>query len=343
MNALARRPLGDTGLEVTALGFGGATIGGFGKAIPEETASGTVREACRAGLRLFDTSPYYGYGRSEHRCGHVLRDMPRDSYLISTKVGRCLEPLRPGEPTGGLRPGGLRFRPVFDYSYDGAMRSYEQSVARLGVGLVDILLVHDVDAFTHGSEDDARRRFETALDGAWRALRELRRSGDVKAIGVGLNDVSWCCRFLEATDIDCVLLAGRYTLLDQSALPDLLPKCVARNVGMIVGGPYNSGILAVGPVEGARYDYATATAGVIDRVRRLAAICATYGVPLQAAALQFPLSHPAVSTVIAGAATPGEVAANVEFMSFPIPPALWSHLRSEGFIEGEVPGTAGSD
>ena len=333
MNALARRPLGNTGLEVTALGFGGATVGGFGKAMPEETASNTVREAHRAGLRLFDTSPYYGYGRSEHRCGHVLRDMPRDSYVISTKVGRCLEPLRPGEPTGGLRPGGLPFRPVFDYSYDGAMRSYEQSLARLGVGLVDILLIHDVDAFTHGSEDDARRWFETALDGAWRALRELRRNGDVKAIGVGLNDVSWCCRFLEAAEFDCVLLAGRYTLLDQSALPDLLPKCVARNVGMIVGGPYNSGILATGPVKGARYDYTTAPADVVDRVKRLAAICGTYGVPMQAAALQFPLSHPSVSTVIAGAATPGEVAANVEFMNFPIPSALWSHLRSEGFIE----------
>ena len=343
MTALARRPLGKTGLEVTALGFGGATIGGFRKAIPEETAGDTVREACKAGLNLFDTSPYYGYGRSEHRCGHVLRDMSRDSYLLSTKVGRCLEPLRPGESSDGLRPGGLRFRPVFDYSYEGAMRSYEQSVARLGVGLVDILLIHDVDAFTHGGDDNARRFFETALEGACRALLELRRCGDVQAIGVGLNDVYWCRRFLDATDIDCVLLAGRYTLLDQSALPDLLPECVARNVGLIIGGPYNSGILAVGPVKGAKYNYTTPTADVIDRVRRVEAICATHGVPMQAAALQFPLRHPAVSTVIAGAATPGEVAANVEFMNFPIPSALWSHLRSEGHIDDGVPGISGMD
>ncbi|MDE2913517.1 MAG: aldo/keto reductase [Paracoccaceae bacterium] len=330
-------------MEVTALGFGGATIGGFGKSIPEKTAGNTVREACRASLNLFDTSPYYGYGRSEHRCGHVLRDRPRDSYLLSTKVGRCLEPLRPGESANDLRPGGLQFRPVFDYSYDGAMRSYEQSVARLGVGLIDILLIHDVDAFSHGGEDNARRWFETALDGACRALGELRRCGDVQAIGVGLNDVSWCRRFLEVTDIDCVLLAGRYTLLDQSALPDLLPTCVARNVGMIVGGPCNSGILAAGAVKGARYNYTTPTADVLDRVSRIAAICAMYGVPMQAAALQFPLSHPAVSTVIAGAATPGEVAANVEFMNFPIPSTLWKHLRSEGFIDEGVPGIAGRD
>lgn len=341
MIAMPRRLLGKTGLEVTVLGFGGATIGGFGKPVPQDVAHNTVREAHGAGLTLFDTSPYYGYGRSEHRCGHVLREMPRDSFLISTKVGRCLNPLRPHESMEGLRPGGLRFRPVFDYSYDGAMRSYEQSLARLGVGLVDILLIHDVDAFTHGSEDRAWRWFEAALEGAYRALCELRRNGDVKAIGVGLNDVTWCSRFLEATQIDCILLAGKYTLLDQSALPELLPKCAARRVGVILGGPYNSGILAAGPVEGARFNYATATTDVIDRVKRLAAICSMHDVPMQAAALQFPLSHPVVSMVIAGAAAPGEVAENVEFMRFPIPPALWSHLRSEGFIaEGvsEFPG-----
>ena len=341
MNALALRQLGNTGLDVTALGFGGAPIGGFRKSIPEETARNTVREAYDVGLKLFDTSPYYGYGRSEHLCGRVLQDLPRTSYLVSTKVGRCLYPLRPGESREGLFPGGLQFRPVFDYSYDGTMRSYEQSLARLGVGLVDILLIHDVDAFTHGSDDGARRWFETAVEGAYRALCELRRNGDVQAIGVGLNDVAWCCRFLDATEIDCVLLAGKYTLLDQSALPELLPKCVAQGVSVMLGGPYNSGILAAGPVAGALFNYKTATADVIDRVKRLADICATHRVPMQAAALQFPLSHPAVSTVITGAAAPGEVAENVDFMNFPIPPALWSHLRSEGFFEEGVPEFAG--
>ena len=341
MNALALRQLGNTGLDVTALGFGGAPIGGFRKSIPEETARNTVREAYDVGLKLFDTSPYYGYGRSEHLCGRVLQDMPRTSYLVSTKVGRCLYPLRPGESREGLFPGGLQFRPVFDYSYDGTMRSYEQSLARLGVGLVDILLIHDVDAFTHGSDDGARRWFETAVEGAYRALCELRRNGDVKAIGVGLNDVAWCCRFLDATEIDCVLLAGKYTLLDQSALPELLPKCVAQGVSVMLGGPYNSGILAAGPVAGALFNYKTATADVIERVKRLADICATHRVPMQAAALQFPLSHPAVSTVITGAAAPKEVAENVDFMNFPIPPALWRHLRSEGFFEEGVPEFAG--
>ena len=341
MNALDRRRLGKTGLEVTALGFGGAPIGGFRKSISEETARNAVREAYDAGVNLFDTSPYYGYGRSEHLCGRVLQDMPWESYLVSTKVGRCLYPLRPGESREGLLPGGLRFRPVFDYSYDGAMRSYEQSLARLGVGLVDILLIHDVDAFTHGSDDGAKRWFETAIDGAYRALSELRRNGDVSAIGVGLNDVAWCCRFLEATEIDCILLAGKYTLLDQSALPELLPKCVAQGVGVMLGGPYNSGILAAGPVAGALFNYQTATTDVIERVTRLADICEIHRVPMQAAALQFPLSHPAVSTVVTGAAAPAEVAENVELMNFPIPQALWSHLRSDGFIERDVPEFAG--
>ncbi len=340
---MARRKLGKTGLEVTALGFGGASLGGFDKSISERNANATVLEAYNAGLELFDTSPYYGYGRSEHRCGHVLRNMPRDTYLISTKVGRCLAPLRSGEPTDGLRLGGLRFRPEFDYSYDGAMRSYEQSLARLGVGPVDILLIHDVDAFTHGNEDSTWRWFERALEGAYRALCELRSNGDVRAIGVGLNDVSWCNRFLEATEIDCLLLAGRYTLLDQSAQTELLPRCVARSVGVILGGPYNSGILATGTIAGARYNYAAATPEIIDRVKHLETICETHDVPMQAAALQFPLRHPAVSTVIAGAAAPREVSENVEFMNVPIPSTFWDHLRSEGFIEAHVPEIPGQN
>ena len=337
MKALFRRQLGKSGLEVTALGFGAASLSGFNKQITESEAHTTVLEAYNAGLRLFDTSPLYGYGRSEHRCGHALRDKPRDSYLVSTKVGRCLVPLRPGESGSGTRPGGLRFRPVFDYSYDGAMRSYEQSIARIGVGTVDILLIHDVDEFTHGSKAEANRWFDIALEGAYRALRELRRNGDIGAIGVGLNDTYWCSRFLKAADIDCILLAGRYTLLDQSALDNLLPDCVTRQVGIILGGPYNSGILATGSIDGARYDYTEASREIVERVKRLETACELHGIPLQAAALQFPLGHPAICTVIAGAESSQEVAQNIAFMDTAIPPAFWHHLRSEGLISPSVP------
>ena len=341
MNPQARRRLGKSGLEVSSLGFGGAPLGGFDRQVSERTAHDTILEAHGAGLNLFDTSPLYGYGRSELRCGHALRETARESYLVSTKVGRCLLPLRSGERVDGLKPGGLRFRPEFDYSYDGAMRSYEQSLARLGVGPVDILLIHDVDPVTHGSEESAWRWFEIAMEGAYRALCELRGSGDVKAIGVGLGDVAWCKRFLDATDIDCMLVAGKYTLLDQSALLELLPECAKRNVGVILGGPYNSGILATGPIAGARYNYAVATPEVTCRVERLHAICERHGVPMQAAALQFPLSHPAVSSVIAGAVTPREVAENIQFMSIRIPSRFWDNLRSDGFLEESVPEMAG--
>lgn len=335
---LARRQLGNTGLEVPVLGFGGAPLGGFGFRVPEQTAIETIVAAHGAGLTLFDTSPLYGYGRSEHRIGHALRELPRESYLVSTKVGRRLEPLRSGEPSEPLRTGGLRFRPVFDYSYDGAMRSYEQSIARLGVGPVDILLIHDVDATTHGSEDRAWHWFEVAVNGACRALCELRRSGDVRAIGVGLNDVHWCNRFLDATDIDCVLIAGRYTLLDQSARHELLPKCAARNVGVILGGPFNSGILATGPTAGARFNYEVATASIHERVEHLEEVCRAHSVPIQAAALRFPLRHPAVSIVIAGVTSPREVNENVRFMKVPIPVSFWNDLQSEGILDACVPG-----
>ncbi len=332
MNPLARRPVGQTGLEVSVLGFGSAPLGGFRGAIPEDNAQATIRNAYDGGLTLFDTSPYYGYGRSEHRCGHFLRQRPRHSYVLSTKVGRWLKPLRQDEPTDDLRPGGMPFRPVFDYSYDGAMRSYEQSLLRLGTGSVDILLIHDVDIFTHGSAEAASRRFDDAMEGAYPALDELRRNGDIRAIGVGLNETEWCQRFLEAADIDCMLLAGRYTLLEQGALDELLPACEAKQVSVILGGPYNSGILASGSVAGAKYDYADAPPDILARVAHIQDVCGRHGVPVQAAALQFPLAHPAICAVIPGAMRPEEVTQNIAFMGMPIPGALWDDLRAEGLI-----------
>ena len=298
----------------------------------------TIEAGYDAGLTLFDTSPYYGYGRSEHRFGQVLRQQPRDSFVLSTKVGRWLQPLRPdAAPPADWRPGGLPFVPTFDYSRDGVMRSLEQSHMRLGLAAIDIAFIHDVDVFTHGSYAAADRRFAEAMDGAYPALDALRRSGEIGAIGVGLNESEWCQRFVEAADLDCILLAGRYTLLEQGALDALLPLCEQKGVGVIIGGPYNSGILAVGPVAGAKYDYADAPAPIVERVRAIAAVCARHDVPLPAAALQFPLAHPAVAAVIPGAVSAVELAHNIALLQHPIPAALWAELKHEGLLPAAAP------
>jgi D-threo-aldose 1-dehydrogenase len=337
----ARRRLGNTALEVTALGFGAAAIGGFRATLPERdaVAVAVVEEAWNQGVRLFDTSPFYGYGRSELRVGAALRDRPRDQFVLSTKVGRVMRPLRPGEaPPEGLRQGGLPgFVPAFAYSYDGIMRSVEQSCLRLGLSRLDVLLVHDVDFWTTRDEALLEERFRTVMDSGYRALDELRRSGAVGAIGCGLNESAMCLRFARAGDFDCMLLAGRYTLLEQGALEELLPHCTRKGMSIILGGPFNSGILA-GPVrDGARYDYAPAPPVLLDRARRIEAVCARHGVPLPAAALQFPLAHPAVASVIPGALSPAEVAQNAAHLRRRIPTDLWAELRQEGLLDPAAP------
>jgi D-threo-aldose 1-dehydrogenase len=340
MDPRATRKLGSAPVNVTVMGFGGAPLGGFRGRIVEEEAVGAIRTAYDAGLRYLDTSPYYGYGRSELRFGHVLRDLPRESYVLSTKVGRWMTPLRAGDDREGLRPGGLPFRPTFDYSYDGAMRSLEQSYLRLGVASVDIVYIHDVDPYTHGEEWE--RRFDEAMAGCHRALVELRKTGEIKAIGVGLNDTEPCLRFAREADIDCMLLAGRYTLLEQGALGELLPLCQEKQIGVVIGGPFNSGVLVTGPVEGATYNYGAAPATVMERVGRIKAVCERHGVPMAAAALQFPLGHPAVSSVIPGAVSRAEVVQNIEWMSLPIPADLWAELKREGLMDRAAPTPAGA-
>lgn len=335
----ARRCLGRTALEVTTLGFGAAPIGGFRASMPDRDAIAIVDEAWAQGVRLFDTSPFYGYGRSELRIGTALRDRPRDAFVLSTKIGRTLRPLRPGEtPPEGLRKGGLPgFVPTFDYTYDGVMRSVEQSCLRLGIARIDVLLVHDVDFWTIGDKALLEERFRTVMDSGYRALDELRRAGVVGAIGCGLNESDMCLRFARAGDFDCMLLAGRYTLLEQGALAELLPFCVQRGMSIILGGPFNSGILA-GPVrEDAWYDYAPAPAALLDRARRIEAVCTRHAVPLPAAALQFPLAHPAVASVIPGALAVEEVAQNAAHLRRAIPPALWAELRHEGLLDPAAP------
>ena len=337
MNPIARRKLGTSALTVTQLGFGTAPLGGFRARIPEPEAVATIIAAYDAGLRFFDTSPYYGYGRAELRLGSALRDLPRDDLVISTKIGRWMSPLRPGMDTAGLRQGGLNFIPHFDYSYDGVMRSLEQSWLRLGMARIDVVFIHDVDFRTVGDHAILESRFAQVVDDGFRALDELRRAGIIGAIGVGLNEADMSARFVRAIDLDCVLLAGRYTLLEQAALDDFMPLCVERSVGVVIGGPFNSGILATGAVPGAKYDYADPTQAVIDRVNRIAAICARHRVPMAAAALQFPLAHPAVASVIPGAMNRAEINQNLGLFAHDIPPALWAELRQDGLLDPRAP------
>lgn len=338
--ALSKRRLGSSNLQVTALGVGTVPIGDLYQRVPEPDAREMLSTGFELGLNLFDTSPLYGSGLAEHRTGGVLRQKARDAFVLSTKVGRWYRPAK-GPAQHGNWAGGLEFNPVVDYSYDGAMRSFEQSLLRLGLGRIDVLLIHDVDVHTHGSREACDRCFDQAMEGAYRALSELRRSGDVKAIGVGVNEADMCARFARAGDFDCMLLAGRYTLLEQGALDEFLPLCESKNIGVMAGGTFNSGILASGPKPGAKYNYAEAPPEVRERVRRLDAVCRAHGVPLAAAAIQFPLGHPQVSSVVIGAVSARELRQNFELMNLDIPGSLWSDLRAEGLLRPDAPVFAG--
>jgi D-threo-aldose 1-dehydrogenase len=331
-----RRRLGSAPVEVTSLGLGCGPLGGFRRSIPEDEALGIVRTAYDAGARLFDTSPLYGYGRSELRLGQVLRQLPRESFVVSTKVGRWLTPRQLGRSYEGLRAGGLDFAPTYDLSYDGAMRALEQSHCRLGLASIDIVLIHDVDLYTHGPER-FEQHYREAVEGAYPALDELRRAGVIKAVGIGVNDVEPCLRFARDTDLDCMLLAGRYTLLEQGAIEALLPLCTEKRIGIVVGGPFNSGILAQGAIEGATYNSRPAPPAVLERVRRIEAVCGRHGVSLAAAALQFPLAHPAISSIIPGALSADEAAANATALALAIPAAFWAELQDEGLLHPAAP------
>jgi D-threo-aldose 1-dehydrogenase len=336
---LPKRRVGKTKLEVTTLGLGGAPMGGFRATIPETEAVALTDAGYDAGMRYFDTSPYYGYGRSELRMGAALREKPREDFVISTKIGRVLHAMKPGEkPPADFRANGLPgFAPVFDYSYDGVMRSLEHSHLRLGLAKIDIALVHDVDFWTTKDRDVLNQRFKTVMDSGFKALDELRKAGIISAIGVGINESDTSLRFIKAGDFDCMLLAGRYTLLEQGALAEFLPECVKRNVSVILGGPYNSGILTGGVSDTSTHDYAQAPAPLIDKARRIEAICKRHGVELGAAAMQFPLFHPALCAVIPGALSVREVRQNVERMSAKIPSELWSELKREKLLDPSAP------
>jgi D-threo-aldose 1-dehydrogenase len=329
------RALGRTALRVSCLGFGGAPLGNLFSELAETDAADAVATAYRAGIRFFDTAPLYGHGLSEHRIGAALRRMPRDSYVLATKIGRLLHP----EPQadGGLYRNILPFRTAYDYSYDGVMRSVEDSLQRLGLARIDVLHIHDVDIWTHGSAAARDQRFAEVMAGGYRALLRLRDEKTVGAIGVGVNEWQACQRFAEAGDFDCFLLAGRYTLLEQEALQSFLPLCEQRRISVIIGGPYNTGILATGAVASATYNYRPALPDVLDRVRQIEAVCRRHGVALASAALQFPLHHPAVASVIPGARSAAEVASGIAALETEIPVDFWRDLKEEGLLSPEAP------
>jgi len=334
MAALPHRVLGKTGLSVSALGFGGAPVGDLYERLDEGRAIDTVVAAVEAGVTLLDTSPWYGSGLSEHRIGAALRRVDSPAVLISTKVGRVADPFRPSDGAAGFA-GGLDHALVLDYSRAGVLRALEQSMLRLGRSRIDLVLVHDLDRWTHGA--DYERRYAEALEGAVPALETLRAQGLIGGYGTGVNEAEAAERFARDCDPDAILLAGRYSLLEQPALDSFLPYALERGIGVVLGGVYNSGILATGAVPGARYNYGTPTPEILARVAGIEAVCASLGVPLRRAALHFALGHPAVSSVVLGAASAAEVRTQAADLLASVPAGLWERLQAVGLLGEAVP------
>ena len=335
MNPNTKVKFGRVDLEVSAFGFGTAPIGNIFREIDEGTSDAMIQRAWSAGVRYFDTAPMYGHGLSELRTGHSLRWKNRDDFVLSSKVGRVLKPARKQDIDYAPWTNAGRFTMHFDYSYDGIMRSFEDSLQRMNLERMDICFIHDIDVFTRGVEQP--EVFEQAMDGAWKALSKLKEEGVVKAIGVGVNEWEVCHAALERRDFDCFLLAGRYTLLEQDALDTFLPLCEERNAAVVVGGGFNSGILATGAKEGAKYNYAPAPADIMEKVRKIEAVCAEYNVPLPAAALQFVVAHPAVPTFMAGTRTVQQLEQNLEWFSLDIPSQFWADLKAKGLLREDAP------
>lgn len=335
MTVAEKGRLGGTDVPVTAFAFGAAPIGNFRYSVSHTEAQQLVHAAWEHGIRYFDTAPSYGNGLSEHRLGHALYEYPRGELTISTKVGYVLEPRRGRRQDSGLWVDPAPFNTRFDYSYDGIMRCVESSLDRLLVDTIDIAFIHDTDRYTHG--DHQAEMFKQAVDEGFPALAELRSQGVVRAIGFGVNEAEVCVAAANSTEPDCFLLAGRYTLLEQDPLDDLMPICDERQIGIVLGGVYNSGILATGPIESAHFNYGPAPAEVRERAARLEKVCQRHGVPLPAAALQFAYAHPAVASICIGSRNPSQLARSVELFHTPIPADLWEELRREGLLRADAP------
>ncbi len=335
MNPSSKARFGRVNLEVTSFAYGTAPIGNIFTPIEESESEAMFQTAWNAGVRYFDTAPYYGHGLAELRCGQSLRWMNRDDFVLSSKVGRRLVPAARSEidffPWNNAAP----FNLEFDYSYDGTMRAFEDSLQRMALERMDICFIHDIDVFTRG--DEQPEVFRTAMDGCWKALSKLRDEGTVTAIGVGVNEWQVCHEALKQRDFDCFLLAGRYTLLEQESLDEFLPLCEERGAAVAVGGGFNSGILATGAVPGAKYNYSPAPEPVMDKVRKIEAVCAAHSVPLPAAALQFVVAHPAIPTFIAGTRNVEQLQKNLDWFNHAIPSGFWSDLKNEGLLRQDAP------
>jgi D-threo-aldose 1-dehydrogenase len=322
------RPLGKSGLQLSQLGFGSGPLGNLFTATSDADALGALVAMRAAGLNYLDVAPFYGLGLAERRVGNALRQLGRADVVISTKVGRLLKARTSGSPSSNLFRDPLPFDVVFDYTYDGVMRSFEDSLQRLGTNRIDILLIHDINQKYHDGQIEQRLR--EVMDGGYRALDRLRSEGAIRAFGAGTSDLAVSTRLMEAGDFDCFMIPGRFTLLDQSAAESFLPECLRRRIDVLMAAPFDSGILATGPIESATYNYQPATPHILEKVRELQTICMANSVPLAAAALQFPLRHPAVISVVTGMKSATEVAKNVEMMNTAIPDSLWRDLTAAG-------------
>ena len=329
------RTLGGTGLAVTELGFGGAPVGNLFRPLPDAAAHATLTAAKAAGFGYFDTAPFYGFGLSERRLGDALRG---GDFVLSTKVGRLLDPVTGPVSESQVRHGyatPMPFEPVFDYSYDAVMRSFEESLQRLGLARIDILYIHDIGRMTHGDKN-AFHMAELTSGGGLKALEELRAAGRIAGFGMGVNEVEACLEVMDHARLDVILLAGRYTLLEQTPLDGLFPRCQAAGTAIVIGGPFNSGILVAGSKSKSTFNYEAAPAAVITKVAALETVCEAHGVALPAAALQFPLAHPLVASVIPGLDAPERVTQAAAWLEAPIPAALWQDLKSRNLLRRDA-------
>jgi len=327
--------LGKTGIEVSAIGFGGAPLGDLFEILDDQVCYDTLKNSYKNGINFFDTSPFYGFGLSEHRIGNYLKSIRREDFILCTKVGRYMTPEDPAKINRGIFKGGLNFSPNLDYSYDGVMKSFEQSLFRLGLSEIDICLIHDVDKWTHG--EDVKIRFKEAMNGAYKALEKLRSEKVLKAIGVGLNESDMCARFAEAGDFDCMVLAGRYTLLEQGALDVFFPLALKKNIGIILAGVFNSGILIKGVNPNSTYNYAKIPNYIEKKYFEIDKICKEFNVPIGAAALQFCSANSLVSTMILGMDHPIQINENISLLNYKISNEFWLKLVEKKLIDSRSP------
>lgn len=330
--------LGNGGLTFTTLGFGSAPIGNLFRAISDDDAYAVLEAAWAGGVRYFDTAPLYGLGLSETRLNRFLRGKPRDAYVLSTKIGRLFRATTPDKRDGFGKWFDVPSRnEVYDYGHDAVLRSVDFSLERLGLDRIDILYAHDLDIFNHGSQAALDARLSEFMSGAYRALVSLRDQGVIRAFGAGVNEWEPCRWMMERGDFDIFLLAGEYSLLRTEALDGFMNPAAARGIGVVIGGPYNSGILATGPRPGAKYRYEDAPHWAMERAGLLQDICTRHGTRLVDAAFAFCAAHPAVVSVIPGGQTVAEMQANLAASAAPIPPALWAELKQSGLLPAHAP------